>query len=813
MKEEYVALMRYGIELLRKRLGLSDSPLPSGALTEVVFSREVEEVVRSRLARAQSILGDDFPAQPAKRAVGITSPFCGIRYLDSDRTMDPYPLPLKRLQPAIGNSENEQPEELWSDFCAEIELIPPGAGAFETFSALIRKYGWSLRGATDFDAVSVFEQFKATVALTFCMRDQETEKVLLIAGDIPGIQKFLFTITSKGAAKSLRGRSFYLQILNDAIVRTILRELALPSACVIYNAGGNFNLLLPFQSAETLEKTCLEINRRLLKLHKGEIFLAHAMTTINIGDVVRFSLFSEARQDLNEKLQTAKRQAFAGLASEAYDDLFGVKGMGGDEERRCDVCHCETTSPPRKDNDKKFCNLCWSFRDLAQDISRIEGHPYLAVNEKPLADTSVSSSSSTWEEALGALGCRYTIGKPAKGDCTSLLRLDGAKNFIPPGASSGCAYGFSFLAHLTPRIRQNEGEKLQRSLGDDSPEDSFRDGDIRNTTVMAKYDASGIRRCGVLRMDVDHLGGVLQGERLQRPDLLHISALSAHLSLFFDGALNGLCKDSASRWGQSQEGNDRRLKTPYILYAGGDDLMLVAPWDVLPQLASDIRHEFGSYVTGGRSDTTKKVIPSPLTISAGLFVESSKFPLYRAAELAKDGLEDAKRYGEFQDRKGNTRFRKDAVTWLETTLGWDDFRHAFKLALKMAKLIGNGRQYEKDKERPSAPRSLLWLLRSVASEYRQNARSVPPDAEVYGSWMWKLAYGFGRLKDRLKGRRDGEAAKQVEEIICDCHDVGRRHYDVTRPDEIIRWQTVRFLDLPVRWAELLIRKEGGDATV
>ena len=149
------------------------------------------------------------------------------------------------------------------------------------------------------------------------MRDQETEKVLLIAGDIPGIQKFLFTITSKGAAKSLRGRSFYLQILNDAIVRTILRELALPSACVIYNAGGNFNLLLPFQSAETLEKTCLEINRRLLKLHKGEIFLAHAMTTINIGDVVRFSLFSEARQDLNEKLQTAKRQAFAGLASEA----------------------------------------------------------------------------------------------------------------------------------------------------------------------------------------------------------------------------------------------------------------------------------------------------------------------------------------------------------------------------------------------------------------------------------------------------------------------------------------------------------------
>ena len=40
---------------------------------------------------------------------------------------------------------------------------------------------------------------------------EETYKQLFIGGDLSGIQNFLYNISSKKAAVSLKGRSFYLQ--------------------------------------------------------------------------------------------------------------------------------------------------------------------------------------------------------------------------------------------------------------------------------------------------------------------------------------------------------------------------------------------------------------------------------------------------------------------------------------------------------------------------------------------------------------------------------------------------------------------------
>ena len=67
----------------------------------------------------------------------------------------------------------------------------------------------------------------------------------LISGDISGIQNFIYTIPSKGALKSLRGRSFYLEILMEQIVDELLDALRLTRANLIYNGGGHFYVLAP----------------------------------------------------------------------------------------------------------------------------------------------------------------------------------------------------------------------------------------------------------------------------------------------------------------------------------------------------------------------------------------------------------------------------------------------------------------------------------------------------------------------------------------------------------------------------------------
>jgi CRISPR-associated protein Csm1 len=109
-------------------------------------------------------------------------------------------------------------------------------------------YGWAVPSslssdyARHFDAagISVFEQFKFVTALAHCIEQRPgREDLLLVGGDIPGIQAMRYTITSRGVAKSLRGRSLYLQLLCDAVVRLLLERFRLPAANVLVNAGGN----------------------------------------------------------------------------------------------------------------------------------------------------------------------------------------------------------------------------------------------------------------------------------------------------------------------------------------------------------------------------------------------------------------------------------------------------------------------------------------------------------------------------------------------------------------------------------------------
>ena len=89
--------------------------------------------------------------------------------------------------------------------------------------------------------ISLFDYSKITAAIASCLYqyfeeknitnykqelvenyDKEKKYYRLVSGDISGIQDFIYTISSKGALKSLRARSFYLEIMLEHIVDEIL---------------------------------------------------------------------------------------------------------------------------------------------------------------------------------------------------------------------------------------------------------------------------------------------------------------------------------------------------------------------------------------------------------------------------------------------------------------------------------------------------------------------------------------------------------------------------------------------------------------
>lgn len=247
------ALIRYGTWLLAKQLGQEFSR--DGPWSPLVADADFR--TDGRIARARTMLGDwsdevSGPAEPGR----LQSIFTFVRYDQrwdetKNRRVDPYDMPRRVLDIDLTQADDQAADKLWEEFEEQVSRLGPGWGLFETFTALMTRYGWYVPGTLQDEAVSVYEQFKAVSALAHVLEPDEND-VLLVAGDLPGIQDVLYTITSAGVAKALRGRSFYLQLVNDAIVRALLRNLALPSSCVVYNAGGNFQLLVPINNEDEL---------------------------------------------------------------------------------------------------------------------------------------------------------------------------------------------------------------------------------------------------------------------------------------------------------------------------------------------------------------------------------------------------------------------------------------------------------------------------------------------------------------------------------------------------------------------------------
>lgn len=81
----------------------------------------------------------------------------------------------------------------------------------------------------------------------------------LIKGDLSGIQKFIFNVLSDGAARSIRGRSFFLKIVLEVAMKSIFDAMNIKDKGEIENAkvstsGGNFILKVNANPKKVIEE-------------------------------------------------------------------------------------------------------------------------------------------------------------------------------------------------------------------------------------------------------------------------------------------------------------------------------------------------------------------------------------------------------------------------------------------------------------------------------------------------------------------------------------------------------------------------------
>ncbi len=745
-----------------------------------------------RLEREEEDTG--FPPNEPLRSVFASITLEGRPQAAGTWTYQMQPLaPDKSLLPTKGTATTAY-RTLWLRFKEAVRQLSPSFLTVQTVAEadaflaallhLLRAFTWCLPDASfkNRPDIALVDHLHLTAALAVCLADFSREQLqgwedagippeqpvaLLVGGDVSGIQKFLYTISSHGAARSLRGRSLYLGLIADTAADYTRRELDLPPVNLLYASGGHFWLLAPLSASARLAVIQKCITGHLLTYHRGDLALALAAVEVRAGDCqVRQSVDNQQGyglggrwHELSRKLSRQKRHLLGDIAlvsEDGHAQVFGPWEVGG-EEIRCEVCHAEREEwhsgvtrelhPEQVEQGLGInkCSLCESFEELAQDAAQAE---FVIIRSRhgPVRDRTLR-----WHTVLADLGVEYHFvpqielsERYQQGDL--VFRVNKA-SLLPEAHIP--VVGFRFLPQVTPwKAEDQQGERAIRSLDE------------------IVQDSAGPPYWAALRMDVDNLGRLFQAGLGETYSFSRLMTLSRALTWFFEGYLTTL--------GQHVDQNCNVL---HLLYSGGDDLFAIGAWNRVLTLAAEIREHFHRYTCENPA----------ITLSGGLSLHPVKFPLYQAAYQAGEHLELAKAFQ-------HSGHRTDAFGLWGPALSWEEFswlagwQHQFVEWSQQGKALPEGTF-------AVLSRRFFQKLGEIAALAKEDPALASPrtmhevarDLERNRRWRWLLVYWLSREAAVFRG----DLERFQDELLRD----------------LLRLQRLpTLLALLARWCELMTRR-------
>lgn len=474
---------------------------------------------------------------------------------------------------------------------------------------VLEKYGSYLSfGQPD---IAFFDQVKATAAVAAALGENpEAEQLCLISADLSGIQDFIYTISSDGALKSLRARSFTLELVTEEIVQQLLTRLDLPRSNVIYAGGGNLYLLAPAGDAiaDTVATLRHEVNHWLLKEYQGKVFLSLTSYNFDRQDVGTQRLAQHWEAAI-QKLAVQKSQRF----DQHLDQLLAIKPA----HEPCKVCHRDDTEnlKPLGGDGPEACPTCHQMADLGQKLFRVGALVRSAAQR-------VDGALARVDISIGDRPIYYHLFEEAK----TIPKEPEAVYLINNWDLS--LYKFPHFKNPTPLLLGNYGQASTQETG--------------YITAQEMADtATGIQRVGYLRMDVDKLGQIFAKGLGDNYSLPRLAGLSRQMSYFFKVYLNSLAEYRDRDFLAHKDHHNFQALTEaprqdlLFIYAGGDDLFVSGAWDQVVEFAFDVYQSFRAF-TGQHPD---------ISLSAGISLSGPRYPLYQSAADSGQAESAAKGHG------------------------------------------------------------------------------------------------------------------------------------------------------------------------
>lgn len=603
--------------------------------------------------------------------------------------------------------------------------------------------------------ISLFDHLRITAAIgeslflhhqakdgTNGFDERQIPKWQLLCGDFSGIQKFIYKITSKGAAKGLRGRSFFIQLLCDAVAEQIIRTLGLYPTARIYSSGGKFYLLIPTYLKAEAQRIADSVNKALLDEFQGEVFLGLGFADI-CGDDFKEGNMGQRWQQVNEDLQKQRLQPFK---AQVRQDINCFAQQMQHERGACKICGRDDA---RADiNAKQNCRQCEDLERMGQALSDTRYLFWVWGENRQTVKNKIQGQLFSLPIVGTDCDVYFLDHEPQFSELTDLSEshleiLNDWKGLT--ANAQGYSQGVRYV-----------GQWQKAKTSGDYEFDDFAE------------HAQGISRMGILRMDVDNLGEVFirglnfgkknaEGKQTSMGSLSRVATVSRQLHLFFAGYLHQILE----AFPRSQ-----------IIYAGGDDVFIIGSWDELPDVAQKIRAEFSRYCANNPC----------FTLSGGIALVGGRYPISRAAELTGEAEEQAKHLQRGQKEK-------DALSFLETSIGWESFADAVQLRNTLLDIV--------EKTNSQAIIDRLRQVVIAVDEIKLREKTGNITEQIYwDKWRWRLVYNLKRMAKRYP-----EVEGQLENL----------QQQLITPQTLANKQPVmEWLQLPVRWAEFLSRSKAND---
>jgi CRISPR-associated protein Csm1 len=614
---------------------------------------------------------------------------------------------------------------LFQDFLKAIQGIDtslPFTLYLDALLSILEQFTWCIPSSTwkTLPDISLFDHGMSTAAISQALylyhRDSNTMpawgdregKFILCAGDLSGIQGYIFGVSrssGKGVSKLFRARSFYLQALTRSVILSGRRRLGLYSPAQIMDAGGKFILLVPAlkDTGNLLEEMDAALQSWCRRKFKGELNLVLACDVQLIQSDFALERFQGKLEAVNASLEKAKRMKLK--KTFATEGMIIREGYGDRDVANCSLCG-------KNESDKKFsadfareersespiCTDCFDqIRYIGTNLPRTRYFVYGTEGRIGLFD-----------------GLYLTLEQAAPGNVKKAFAVDALED--------GSGFGRVRVARHLPVFRKDETESpLWRKILEAEDGDAPEEGETKTFGAIAAKSKKSVNGeligrplLGFMKADVDNLGLIFSLGLEKRLSVARFSFLARMLNFFFSDYLVDRIR--------------RDYPDIYVIFAGGDDLFLVGPWLDVVRFSLEIRRRFRDFVAEN----------ADITLSAGIFVCRPRLPVRKAAEIIEKRLAASKLW----ETDGKS---KDAVTFLNETMSWEDLDENVKLGQWFDRSLEEGQQ---------AGFSMAFLYR-LLEYHRMYRRFVREGVIRDGCYLSHAHYDIGRnLVTRKKGSKD-----------------------------------------------------------